>query len=426
MDKQYDNIILGKNAVFTTNMQNSQINNNVLVIAASGAGKTYSVVQPCLLETNNSSVILSDPKGILQKHYTEYFKKKGYKVIILDLDDLSNSMWGYDPIEFVDSEMDVLSLSHTIIYADSKSISSNMDPYWNQSAEIFLSALMMLAISTKEKNESYFGKMLDYACNIDTADDGYITCLFYEMEKKFGDCLGCRQWKKICTLSKAERTWSSVKSSMDAALGRYESTEFREFLKKPSFNIEQIVEGKTAVFIKCSDSDSTLYNYINIFYSQVINLLFRYADKQQDGKLPIPVRLILDDFCSNTVIEGIGRILSTCRSRDMALTLIVQAESQMQKIYHEDAKTIYGNCDSIVFLGTNDLQTAKSFSERLNLPLEETLYMPIGKEYIIRRGSKPIETVRYDLRGHKDYSKVYSDFQIKESNENNKDEEVRK
>lgn len=152
---------------------------------------------------------------------------------------------------------------------------------------------------------------------------------------------------------------------MDAALGRYESTEFREFLKKPSFNIEQIVEGKTAVFIKCSDSDSTLYNYINIFYSQVINLLFRYADKQQDGKLPIPVRLILDDFCSNTVIEGIGRILSTCRSRDMALTLIVQAESQMQKIYHEDAKTIYGNCDSIVFLGTNDLQTAKSFSERL-------------------------------------------------------------
>lgn len=145
---------------------------------------------------------------------------------------------------------------------------------------------------------------------------------------------------------------------------------------------------------------------MSLFFQQLIKSLFGRADGQKEGKLKIPVRLILDDFASTVVIEGMGRLLSTCRSRNISFTIVCQSESQLQQYYQKEANTILGNCDSIVFLGTSDLETARSFSMRLDIPMGELLYMPIGSEYIFRRGTRPMLTQRYDISKNEEYRKV--------------------
>lgn len=139
----------------------------------------------------------------------------------------------------------------------------------------------------------------------------------------------------------------------------------------------------------------------------------KYADKQKDGKTPLPIRIILDDFATNVVIENMPRILSTIRARNISIMLVLQSQAQLERAYGEDAKTIICNCDSYCYLGGNDIETAKELSIRLDIPITEVLYMPIGQVYIFRRGELPLKTSRYNMKIHKDYPLVYKKERIK-------------
>ena len=401
----FDKIILGENHIYTSNMEESRINNNILVMASSGAGKTHSIIEPCLLETNNSSVVLIDPKGVLYKKYGDYFTAKGYAVQTIDFDTLDGNC-SYDPIQYLSTESDIIRLAHNIVYADRRTLSSNADPYWNESAMELLSSLIHAAVLTTEEGESYFERVLDLSQNVELEYDSYLNMLMKKIEQQHGCCLATRQWQKIYTLAGTRNTSACVISSLAAVLANYESDEFREFLRRDPVKLDGLSEKKTILFVKCSDSDPTYHTYVSLFFQQLIKSLFGRADGQKEGKLKIPVRLILDDFASTVVIEGMGRLLSTCRSRNISFTIVCQSESQLQQYYQKEANTILGNCDSIVFLGTSDLETARSFSMRLDIPMGELLYMPIGSEYIFRRGTRPMLTQRYDISKNEEYRKV--------------------
>ena len=140
-----------------------------------------------------------------------------------------------------------------------------------------------------------------------------------------------------------------------------------------------------------SDTDRSLDGLANIFFTQAMNELCRYADKHcKDNCLPVPVRFILDDFATNCKIDEFPRMISSIRSRGISTMLMIQAESQLTEQYGYDGKTIIGNCDTYVYLGSNDVDTAKAVAERCDVSVKKVLNMPVGTNWIFRRGQAPV------------------------------------
>ena len=166
--------------------------------------------------------------------------------------------------------------------------------------------------------------------------------------------------------------------------------------KKVDF--EKMATQKTILFVSTSAVNPALHCFINIFYAQAFKALFEYAESLPGGKLPIPVHVLCDDFATGSRILNFPEYISIFREKQISVTLLVQSESQLESMYgSDDATTIINNCDTYLYMGGMDLKTGRSISERLNTPLEDVLYMPIGQVCIFRRGQKPIITSRYDI-----------------------------
>ena len=141
-------------------------------------------------------------------------------------------------------------------------------------------------------------------------------------------------------------------------------------------------------------------------------MLFEYAESLPYGKLPIPVHVLCDDFATGSRILNFPEYISIFREKQISVTLLVQSESQLESMYgSEDATTIINNCDTYLYMGGMDLKTGRSISERLNAPLEDVLYMPIGQEYIFRRGQRPIVTTRYNITRNEQYRQITQEYE---------------
>jgi type IV secretory pathway TraG/TraD family ATPase VirD4 len=128
--------------------------------------------------------------------------------------------------------------------------------------------------------------------------------------------------------------------------------------------------------------------------------LFEKAEETENGKLPYPVQIICDDFATGCKVPNFQELISIFREKRIGVTLLIQSESQLDAMYERrNAITIVNNCDTYVYLGGMDLKTCESISKRIDIPCNEVLNMPIGKEYVFRRGQGPIITERYSLRG---------------------------
>ena len=152
------------------------------------------------------------------------------------------------------------------------------------------------------------------------------------------------------------------------------------------------------MFVVVSDTDRSMDDLVNIFFTQAMNELCRYADKWgEDSRLPVPVRFILDDFATNCTIADFPRMISSIRSREISTMLMIQVESQLTEKFGYDGRTIIGNCDTYVYLGGNDIETAKAVAERCDVPLKKILNMTIGNNWISRRGQEPVYGENFDL-----------------------------
>ena len=162
--------------------------------------------------------------------------------------------------------------------------------------------------------------------------------------------------------------------------------------------LQNMAKEKTAIFVIISDKDRSMDGLANLFYSQAMDVICRVADKEcEDGRLPIPLRFILDDFATNCKITDFPRMISSIRSRGISTMLIIQAESQLQECYGTDGRTIIANCDTYVYLGGNDVETAAAVATRCDVPITKILNMPIATNYIFRRGQAPINGNNFKL-----------------------------
>ena len=200
----------------------------------------------------------------------------------------------------------------------------------------------------------------------------------------------------------ADKTLKSILISVNARIGLFDVPEINKMLKSDTIDIVSIGERKTALFVVVSDTDRSLDGLVNIFFSQTMNELCRHADRECKGNmLPVPTRFILDDFATNVKINEFPRMIASIRSRGISTMLMIQAESQLAEAYGNDGKTIIGNCDTYIYMGGNDVDTAKAVADRCDMPVKKILNMPVGTSWIFRRGQAPINATNIDLDSYK-------------------------
>ena len=412
MDKNM--MILGQNQYYSLDCYKTQLNNNVLVVGTSGAGKTRSIVTPNLLQATGSYVV-SDPKGTLYTKYKKRLEKEGYVVKKLDFTEPENSAH-YNFFKYIRNTQDIVKISHMLIYQ--KKSGGHMDPFWDEAAQLLIQAMIAYlreATPVKDHNLASIQRLVSM-CQLEGDMDFGKTPLdemIMSHGKKNPESYALSAYTKFRVA--ASKTLRSILITVNARLGSYDTPELGMMMKKDDIDITSIGQRKTALFVVVSDTDRSLDGLVNIFFSQAMNELCRYADKEcEDGRLPIPVRFILDDFATNCKIEEFPRMVASIRSRGISTMLLIQSEAQLKEGYGADDKTIIGNCDTYVYLGGNDVDTAKSVAERCDVPLRKILNMPVGTNWIFRRGQEPVNAKNFDLE----------EMLSRENNKKNKNEKM--
>lgn len=170
----------------------------------------------------------------------------------------------------------------------------------------------------------------------------------------------------------------------------------------------ELCREKTAVFLTISDTDRAMDGLASVFYTQALNTLCASADKDYpDHRLPMPVRFILDDFATNVYIPDFDKIISVIRSREIYASVILQSISQLTSLYGQSGSmTIVNNCDNCLYLGGQDVETAKYIAIKANKTADTILNLPLGQAYLFTRGRKPRAVTKYDVRSHEAYREL--------------------
>lgn len=396
-----NDLILGQDLYYEMDGYKTKVNNNVLVVGTSGSGKTRNIVTPNLMQAVGSYVV-SDPKGNLYAQYARMLRRKGYEVKKVDFTRPEIST-GYNPLSYIRSEQDIIKVANMI---SDFGISIHGDPFWDQMSTLLLTALIGYVVekcSESERNLNAVQKLVaEGHIREDMNGKSILDRVFADLEKQNPESFAVRQYKKYRV--GADKTLQSVLITVNSKIGIFDTDEAREFLKKDEVNFATIGQKKTAIFVVVSDTERSMDVLANLFFTQAMNELCRYADEECEAsnhRLPIDVRFILDDFATNVKICEFPRMISSIRSRGISTMLMIQAESQLKAQYGEDELTIIGNCDTYVYLGGNDLHTAKSVAERCNVQPRRILNMGIGEIWVFRRGQEPIHGELFDMDTYK-------------------------
>lgn len=392
-----ESLILGQDQYYSMDCYQTKLNNNVLVVGTSGAGKTRSIVTPNLLQATGS-YILSDPKGNLYKKYKDYLIRQGYVVKKLDFTDPLNSAH-YNPFLYIRNTQDILKVAHMMIYQRKEK--GTADPFWEEAAQLLVQAIIayLREAWTFEDQNLYRLVQLIGMCQSAGGMEGAKTpldSLMNELEEENPESYAVSLYERFRVA--ADKTLRSILIVTNSKLGTFDTPEIRKMTAYDDINLPSIGQQKTALFVVVSDTDRSMDGLANIFFTQAMNELCRYADQEcEDSRLPVPVRFILDDFATNCKIEEFPRMIASIRSRGISTMLMIQAEAQLEESYGHDGKTIIGNCDTYVYLGGNDVNTAKAVAERCNVPVQKILNMPVETNWIFRRGQSPINGRNFEL-----------------------------
>lgn len=409
-----DRMILGKGAVYSTDCNETGLNNNVIVCGGSGGGKTMSVIEPRLLEAFDSSLVVTVAKRRIVDKYKKVFQERGYDVQDLNFVNPMESTIAYDPLDFITSYADITFLAQAIVKANPRKENSTADPFWDESSISLLSAEIAYILMTEE-NPSFVDVLkLNDSLTIKESCGQIETTLdskFDFIARKDPHCFAATCWNsfKSLPIKTAGCTYSTLNTTIDTIF----SPELRKMIaSKKKLDFQSLAKSKSVLFVSTSPVNPSLNCFISMFYAQMFKQLFECAESLPGGKLPIPVSVLADDFATGSRVLNFPEYISIFREKLINVTLLIQSESQLESMYGtNDATTIINNCDTYVYMGGMDLRTGRNISERLNLPLEDVLYMPIGQEVIFRRGQKPIITQRYNILEDKEYQRITQEYE---------------
>ena len=332
-------------------------NVNVLVVGGSGSGKSASYSIPNAYQMLGSYVF-TDPKGELYDRTAGYLKQNGYQIKVLNLVHPQYSD-GYNPLMHVSSEVDVDVIANTIVKGQ-KTEGGGSDPFWDDSAEMLLKALIYYLMATRPEEEQNLASCAEL---VRAANSNGGSNLLTELMSQLPYDHPARMNYKSIEIA-PEKTYSSILSTLQSKLGKFDSKEIAELTSTDTINFQEIGSQKTAVYVISSDTHGAYDFLLTIFFAQMIQQLYDFADNN-GGRLKERTYFILDEFSNIGRIPDFDKKISTSRSRGISFSVILQNLDQLEAIYEKAHETIIGNCDTHIFLGSNSQKTVEYFSKAL-------------------------------------------------------------
>ena len=434
MDHQHKeaNIILTQRVRLGMDGYKTQRNMNILVIGGSGSGKTRYFCKPGLYSAN-CSYLVTDPKGELLKAAGGLLLSLGYEVRVFNLIDPEQSDC-YNPFVYVREEKDVLSLIDNLIKNTTPRNASSNDPFWEKAEVALDSALMLYLIHEAPQDEQNFETMI-YMMNfadVREEDEQYrspLDMLFRALEEDQPAHVAVKQYKVF--KQAAGKTAKSILVTAAVRLAAFNIPQYAAMTSMDEMDFGSLGERKRAIFCVIPVNDSSMNYLVGMLYTQCFQELYRRADQKYNGRLPVPVRVLQDEWANVAQPESYPKILATCRSYNIGLNIIVQNVQQIKALYEKEHESIIGNCDTLLFLGggnepaslefivkllgretlatrTRGLTKGRNGSSTTNyqqtgrdlMTVDEVRKLDTNKAILFIRGEDPVIDRKYNLKRH--------------------------
>ena len=441
LDKKYRDKDAGKNVILTQHLQmnmNGKLHRRNLlqiIVGGSGSGKTRFLAKPNLMLAN-ASFIVTDPKGEMLRAVGNLFLEKGYVLRVFDLIDPSKSDC-YNPFCYIRKDADVFKLIDNFIKNTTPKNAKSNDPFWEKSETALDSALMLYLLHEAPVEDQNMETILYMIENggAKEEDDDYqspLDLLFEALEEEQPDHIAVRQYHIF--KQAAGKTAKSILVSAAVRLASFTLPEIQRITATDDMELGKLGERKQAIFCIIPDSNDASLNFlVGMLYTQAFQELYYQADKVHQGALPVPVRLMFDEFANVALPDGYARLQATMRSRNIMSTIVLQNISQLKALFKDDWEGIIGNADSFVYLGGNEQSTHKYISELLGketidtktssqskgrngsfsqnfqqtgrelASVDELAVLDGGKCILQLRGVRPFLSEKYDITKHPNY-----------------------
>lgn len=341
-------------------------NLNVLVVGGSGSGKTRFYAKPNVMQAYTSLVIL-DPKGEILRDTGHLLKTKGYDIKVLDLINPHLS-YGYNAFAYLQDDKDVLKLVTNLIRNTTPKNSNTNDPFWERSETALLEALVLYLLYEAPPEEQNFPMVMEMiaAAEVREEDETYqspLDELFERLSMRDPEHLAVKQYN-IFKLA-AGKTAKSILIGLGVRLEKFNLHSIASMSVADEMELLVMGEKKTALFAVIPDNDSSFNFIVGMLYTQLFQCLMYEADYRHDGRLPVHVHFVMDEFANVALPDEFEKLLSTMRSREISVSIILQNLAQLKALYKDSWESIVGNCDEFLYLGGNEQSTHKYVSELL-------------------------------------------------------------
>lgn len=431
-----NNKILTQRVCISLDTRRHGRNTNVLVIGGSGSGKSRSYALVNLLQCENSSYFVLDPKRELLQSAGRCLRQHGFAVQEFNLLHFEKSLC-YNPFFYLRDEKDVQRLVTNLFRATTPKGSRSSDPFWDSAASMLLMALMLYLRTEcppEDQNFSNVMRLLREAgsMNEETGGRSPLDELFADLARRSPEALAVKYYRNY--RAGPARTLKSIQLTLASRLDKFNLESLAALTQTDELCLQNLGLRRTALFAVIPDSDTSFNFLISMLYTQTFQQLFALADSRPDGTLPVPVHFLMDEFANISLPDDFDKILATMRSRGISASIILQNLSQLKALYEKQWQSIAGNCDCFLYLGGNEQETHRYVSEMLGkatiptrssvrnrgsgggssssrqrvgrsllLP-DEVRKLPRSDCLLLIRGEKPVRDRKYDPRRHPSYA----------------------
>lgn len=367
------NKILTQNTAIGLNGRKHRRNLNVLVCGGSGAGKTRFYAKPNVMQANTSYVVL-DPKGEILRDTGNLLVDEGYEIKVLDLINMEKSHC-YNPFVYLHDDNDIQKLVTNIFKNTTPKGAQTQDPFWDNAAMMLLLALIIYLHYEAPPEEQNFSMVMEMIRAGEVREDNEdfrspLDILFDNLEKRAPDHIALKYYRNY--RSGSGKTLKSIQITLVSRLEKFNLDSLAGITQTDDMELADIGERKTAVFAVIPDNDSSFNFVVGMLYTQLFQQLYYKADIEHGGRLPVHVHFVMDEFANVALPDEFDKLLSTMRSREISVSIIIQNLAQLKALFEKQWESIVGNCDEFLYLGGNEQSTHEYVSKLLG---KETIDM---------------------------------------------------
>lgn len=431
-DRDGKNVILTKRVSIGLDGYKHRRNLNILVVGGSGSGKTRFFCKPGIMSVNCSYLIV-DPKGEMLRSTGYLLKDEGYDIKVFDLIHPRQSD-GYNPFTYIRDDPDVLKLMDNLVKNTTPPKGASNDPFWEK-AEIALDSALMLYLlyeaPVEEQNFEMLMFMLECA-RVMEEDEQYqspLDLLFQTLEERDPSHIAVREYKVY--KQAAGKTAKSILVTASVRLAAFIFPQYAAMMQTDEMNFPSLGERKRAIFCVIPVNDGSMNYLVSMLLTQCFQQLYLRADERYNGRLPMPVRVIQDEWANVAQPDSYPKVLATCRSYNIGINIIVQNIQSIKALYKDEWEGIIGNCDTLLFLGGGNEPTSLEFVSKLLgketvhtrtrgqtkgrsgsssmnfqqtgrdlMTPDEIRMLPTNDALLFIRGEKPVRDKKYDIKKH--------------------------